>query len=493
MYSLFKRLWHSPTFTSWVSKAAVSLRLLVIMPLLLNRFDDVELSAWLLFSSFMYFSELVVGQTNLVFSRMIALVNGGAKNLAPVTSGKKLDTVGETNWLLMERLFGSLSILNGFVSILGILIAAIMGVVSLPSVIGGHDHSDLIWSAFGVFIVGGLISYLLKMYSSVLRGLNKVSLTNRWDSLFAIISAFSGAIVLFLEGNIFHMALVMEFFVVLGSLLQVLLLYFIVEPRFRDFKLVHWDREINAWVWPPLWRGMVQNIATRGGTRIGLIMLSRHLQPSQLSSVLLSVKLLTILEGISIMSVSSHVPRFGKLLGQGNLCKLRESMIRGFRITAFTQCSGIIFIGFSAYLGIALIKSSVSFLELSMFFPLAVLHMLAAQVRQSLIICASGNNIVAIPRLTLAALITLIMTFVLLPIYGFWGFIVSAYVPLILIVNLQPLRLGCRLLGITEKSFIRSTTFVPWLCLACAMLIALFLPVERWSIKFAELIGAFIG
>lgn len=71
MRALVLRLWNSPTVTSWGSRGAQSIRLFVVLPLILNRFNEVELAAWFLFGSIIFFSEVISMQTAMTFNDSI--------------------------------------------------------------------------------------------------------------------------------------------------------------------------------------------------------------------------------------------------------------------------------------------------------------------------------------------------------------------------------------------------------------------------------------
>ena len=79
-------LWHSPTFTTWGNYATQSLRLLLVTPLILTRFNETEIAAWYLFASLNFFGAVVSSRLGLTFSRMFSFAMGGADNLAPIKS-----------------------------------------------------------------------------------------------------------------------------------------------------------------------------------------------------------------------------------------------------------------------------------------------------------------------------------------------------------------------------------------------------------------------
>ncbi len=478
MRTLFFRLWNSPTFTSWGSRASQSIRLLIILPLVINTFDEVQLSAWFLFSSIIFFSEMMSMQTSLVFSRMFALANGGASDLSPIRDGKVQESSGQPNWPLIGSLYGTTQSLNAILAVLGLLLVLVLGYFSLAPVVEGYADSQDIWLAFIVFALGTFIVEFFRKYQVALRGMNHVALTSRWDTLFNLISPIAGAAMLLSGGSIFELAVVMQAVLSLGILRQWALLHFVAEPQFRNFRLWGWDRQILIWVWEPLWRGIVQMLANRGSTRVSTIALARYTDPALLAPILLAVRLLDILESFSDTPITSHAPRFGRLLAAGQIDRFRQGMERAFRLSSWVQVGGVIAIGLFASAGLQVLGTDKSFIAMSAFFSLGIAHTLLSTVRKSLMITMVGNNVVAVERFILATAVTTVLAFTIIPASPFWGFLASAYLPVVLIANIKPLLIGCRSMNTCMSKFAAHTFIIPYTLLLAMAYAVIILPIE---------------
>jgi len=484
--AFLSRLWQSPTFTSWGNKIAASARLFLVLPLLLNRFDEVQLAAWFLFGTILFFGGLVAAQSNLVLSRMVSVACGGAKDLGVISSDHRPETSGLPNWPLVERLYGSMGGIHLVNSLLGGVIALLLGWFSLSAVIQDYEGAAAIWAAFFIFLIGQLLVQIFARYTTTLRGLNQVALTNRWEALFVLLSAVSGGLTLWVGGGVIHLAVVMQSFLLIGVLSQRALLMYVVEPRFKSVPVWRIDRQIMSWVWEPLWRSFIRAVANRGSSKVAVVVLARHTDPSVLTSLLLSLRLLETVEDIAVTPMTSHVPRFGRLLAQGEVGRFRSGVCRALRLSCFFQVAGIIAIAYCGYVGLAFIGSESKLLGQTLFLVLAFAHLLASQIRQSLMITVIGNNIIAVGRLSFSAILSALLAVILIPAYPIIGFIISAYLPLILILNLYPLGRGCELMEIPTGQVIGRTTAVPWMCLFGALILSLFVPWESWSQQWAK-------
>jgi len=487
MRKLFSRAWHSPTVTSWLGRLGQFARLLLVLPLVLKQFDEVELATWFLFSSILFFSILVVSQVALSFSRMIALASGGAADLSPIQSGERRGAAGNANWSLIFRLYRTVRSLNALSASVCLLVVLAMGYFSLGPMLENYEGARNIWWAFIVFAFGQYIRDLLQQYYIALRGLNKVALTNRWRLLVSLLSSFLGAIALYLGGGILCLSLVMQLVMLVGVLVNRILLYQ-TESRFRDVKGFGWDAAILGWAWTPFWKRFVQSLANRGGSRIAMVFLARSMEPVALSSVLIAMRFLNVLDDMATAPVSSNVPRLGRVLGAGRINQFRTELIRKYRLVDWLLVLGIGAIGAGAPAGLELIGSSKKFLPLTLFAGLAAVQFLATQVRHTLMISAIGNNIVSVYRFSFAALLSVLLSVFLIPLEPFWGFVIAAYVPLIIVANWQPLKHGCALMEVPIRLFVCKTTLFPWIVLGIVLLSFYCLPVEAFVARCVSLV-----
>ena len=490
MLFMLKRLWNSPTITSWGNKLAASTKFFLVLPLLLTRFGEVQLAAWFLFGSIMFFSSIVGAQASLILSRMVSAAYGGAEHLNAVTEISKRQKEEEMppNWCLLERLYGAMPVIDLFNALLGGVVALVLGWFSLSPLLAGVDDSSQIWAAFGVFVFGQFALQALRRFAVTLRGLGHVPLTNRWDAIFELLSAIAGVATLALGGGILQLAIVMQVFLIAGVLRQWVLLMFVVEPRFGRVPLWSLDAEIFSWIWKPLWRSIIRALASRGATKVSAVILARNADAGTLASILLSLRLLEMLEDVAIAPIASHVPRLGKLLAQGRTEQFRAGVLRAFRLVCSLQCLGVIAIGYGGYVALDLIEAETKLLEQDLFFSLSIAYVLASQVRQTLMITVIGNNIIGVSRLVVSSICTVVLSILLIPRFPVVGFIASAYIPIVAIMNVYPIRCGCRLMRSRVVCFMREAMLLPWAVLLVFASVSMLVPFEEWSSKLSNLL-----
>jgi len=396
---------------------------------------------------------------------MVSVAYGGASDLSPIRPGVIRDSADQANWSLIERLFCTMKSINAVVSIIGLCVLLVLGCFSLAPVLENFEGARAIWLAFYVFCFGQFINQLFRHYTITLRGLNQVALTSRWDILFSILSSAFGAVAIIAGGGIFELACVIQIFVVLNLLRQWLLLTNVVEPRFQRMKAWSVDSQIMKWSWEPVGKGLVQCLANRGGSKMSVLVLARCMDPGLLGGVLLTVRMLDVVDDLASTALSCHIPNLGRLLGAEKLTEFRQVLVRKFRMMSGVQVLGLCCLGLFANYFLALIDSNVKMVDPSLFWILACSHFFVSAIRQSLMISAAGNNIVCVARFVVAAFCSIILARYFIPLSPFLGFVIAAYCPVIFIVNTQPLIQGCALMQERPLSFFTQTMLLPWLAL----------------------------
>ena len=478
------RIWHSPTFTSWGNKIAASARIFLVLPLLLNNLDQVELAAWLLFGTILFFGSILGAQTSLVLSRMVSVAYGGATQLAEIRSMPKSLSPGAPNWKLLLQLYQVMRPILLICAVIGAIISLVLGWFSLSALTLGHESASDIWCAFFIFIAGQFFSQLFRLYAVFLRGLNQVALSQRWEALFELLSAIVGCLILVKNGSIVHLALAMQVIILLGNFCQWYLLTHNVEPRFYALKSWIADRQIFLWTWQPLKKSLIRAIANKGAARVGAIVLARNTEPVLLSSILLVLRLLDTLEDFALAPMTSHVPRFGAFLAAGAIKQFREGVLRALRLSFFLQCSGIIVAGYGIYLVVDLFDLDWALPDHTWFLLLATAHLIASQIRQSLMITVIGNNIIGVRRMLVTAVISCLLAILLIPSYPLIGFICCSYLPIIFILNTYPAKCGCSLMEISVGKFMRVVVFYPLLSVFAALLFSILFSWSDFCTKF---------
>lgn len=465
------RLWGSPTVTAWSAMAGQSLRLLVLMPLILKKFDEAAVASWLLFGSIMFVGSLLANQIVVLFSRMIALAMGGATDLSPIVHGSSSRGSGIPNWFLVKRVFGTASTAVLFVALLSLTCASLMGAWGLRGIVEDSASADKIWWAFYVMLLGDSIVQVFQRYAIVLRGMNYVALVNRWDALFALASASAGALVLILGGGIFELACVMQTVLFVGAVRYWLIIRHLGIMELTPLPRLCLDKEVLLSAWKPLIKSLMQSFANMGAIRLSTVVYARYADASSVAALLLVLRLYDVSWMISSAPLTSKVPIFARMLAEGQLKSFRERVMRALCMSRWLLVLGCLLAAGAGGFVLSLINSEGYFLPWDQALLFALVYVVVAGTRQDLVVSVIGNNVVAAGRYAVAAILTALLSPYFIDKLGFWGFLMVAYAPTFILVNFSPLKSGANLLGIAPWVLFRKAIFFPMLAFACGAVI----------------------
>lgn len=450
-------VWESPTIMSWLNKGASMLRMFILLPLVLIYFNEIEVASWLLFSSIIFFSDIINEQASLIVSRMIAAAHGGAKDLEIISSDRKPEVIGQSNWDLIKHLYGSLGPLNILLAAIGLAAASLMGIFAFIPLLNEYENSQTIWNALIVFLLGQFICHSFRRYASMIRGCSRVALNSRWEALFSILSTFLGALILLLGGDILFLATVMQIVLLLRVFCQYKLMSCYIVPAGIILKAWKYDQKISLLVFNPLWKSIIRSFTMSGAAKLAIVLLSRNLDPASLAKFLLSLRLIDLVDQFSSVPLTSHVPKFANLLAANKISKLRKDFISAFRTSMLLEVLGILFILYFGARILSLFGPNAEIIMMQQFAILSAFYLFWSYVKRSCVLTLIGNNIIAVKRLILSLILSSFVLFAVVPVSPFWGYIAGAYMPMILMLNIYPIAEGCKLIDISSASFLNKT------------------------------------
>ena len=458
---VFRRLWHSPTFTTWVNQAVQALRLLAVTPLLLVSFETTEIAAWYLFGSLTFFGSLVSGRVGLTFTRMIAFAMGGATDLSAIKGKVERRPDVDPNWPLIERAYATTGTLNACLTLGIIALALLMGWYGLENLLANYENAGTVWAAFGVMIFSQSAVFFFQRYPIALKGMNYVALTNRWNAIFSLLSVVAGVATLQAGGGILALTCVMQGVILLNILRNRFLLRFVEGGRFKSFRTFKLDRQMVGWALEPAWKGFFVTLANSGTIQVAAVLCARFLSVAEAASLLLTLRLLTSFKSVSDAPFFSHMPRIARLFGEGNTELLGQIVPRKLflcQVMFGGFVFGLVLLGAPA---LEFIGSNASLTAAPITALLGLGLLLTNFIRICLVVSASGNHIVCVQREIWAFLITAVLLYLLLPIMGLQGVLIGLFLPTIVILNLVPARIAANKLGVPFSRLLILTALIP--------------------------------
>ncbi|MGJ3243028.1 MAG: hypothetical protein ACFE0O_08760 [Opitutales bacterium] len=434
-----RALWTSPTFTTWGNYAAQSLRLLLVTPLILTRFNETEIAAWYLFASLNFFGTTLSQRLGLTFSRMFAFAMGGASNLAPIKGKRAQENEGQPDWQAFERAYGTMGSINLGVAGVNVLIALGMGWFGLSNLLAGYEDKATIWGAFAVIQTASFFQFVYQRFAIALRGMNYVALANRWGIVFALLSVAVGSGVLLLGGNIIVLAAAMQAVSLAGLLRNWFLLRHVQEGRVCRMQAHHFDRQVFGWAWEPTWKGFVGHFGLLGSTQLTAILYTGFGTKADVASYLFGLRIMQTITQIGQAPFSAHQPLMSRLKAAGDKWQLKVVFQNKALASLSLMTAGICLVGATFPSLFNFFDVSITFIDTWAWFAYGILTLL---VRLMVFICAFfsiGNEIVYYAEFFFSALLSALLIILIQNKFGIYGPIIASSISPLVMLNIKPI------------------------------------------------------
>lgn len=455
------KIWNSPTFTGLGVKLTRPLRLLLVTPLVLTSFSEVEIAAWYLFASISLFGNLIRARIELTFQRMISMAHGGATDLSPVKKAVEREGKREPNWEGIYRVFRCLSLLQAIVVLFTTAITTVIGYWTLRNIVSGQPEASIVYRSFAILMMTSFFNGAFGYLAVTIRGLGNMALVSRWNIVSSLVSVVAGASVLALGGGMLILVIVMQVTVMLVLLRNFWLISRVNGGRLKGHFLPKWDQQVWSWAWQPLWKGAITQFANHGVLQLSSLILSFYAATAQLSAFLLSVSLLSTAKQLAMTPFFSQQPRFSRLMSAGKLGELRSLASRRILICQVILLLFVLGGGVVGPVLLSMIGAKATLLEFPLWCMLGFYFFYERFNTYNLAVCAAGNSIQLYWRQAFTGGVCLVLLWFLIPSMGALGAIISLLVPSLLLMNFSAAKLAAKQLGASTSTWLRAS-YIPF-------------------------------
>ncbi len=357
------RLWNSSTIMTWLSYLTKSANILLILPLILKKFEAEEIAVWYLFATILAMSGLADLGFRNTFVRLIAHAMGGVKDIMSYVNGRIDGAEISPNWQLVEKLFSAMKIIYKYITILVFFILLFFGTLAMIKPIKDAGNSVLIWYAWGIIIIGISAEFYGKIYVNYLEGLFKIALVRRYETFFKIGSIISNLLVLKYSPSILNLALINSLWMIINLYRNKYLANKVYNKQLKYFTSSPLEKDFFFKIWSPAWRGGISGLMSNGLTNLTSIIYAQVGDSALVASYTVALRLITEIRNVSNAPLYSKIPLLSRLRANGDLNKLKHIAQNGMRIAHYVFICGVIVIALFFEDFITLFNSNIHFVE----------------------------------------------------------------------------------------------------------------------------------
>ncbi len=354
-------IWNSPTLMTWLSYFTRASSLFVILPMILTKFTDAEISLWYLFSAVITLSSLADFGFRATFTRIISFAFGGAKHIG-VHKGQASEK-GKVNWSLIERIYSSMKRIYKWLSLAILLFMVSFGTWSMIRPISLVSPENLPWLAWSIIVFTTVIKFYGTIYQNYLEGLNKIALVRKAESVVSTGLIISSVIVLYFGGKLLELVIIFQLFGLFNIVVNIFLARKIENRKILKFKKIAFEKKFFDQIWQPAWRSGISGLMSIGLTNLTGILYAQIGSVQLVAAYLLALKIINQIKEVSMAPFYSKIPLMSRLRVQGKMKELISISQKGMMLSHLVFVLSVLFVSLFSKPLLEFINSNVSFVE----------------------------------------------------------------------------------------------------------------------------------
>lgn len=365
-YSLWKKIWDSPTFTTWGSFIATLLGWVLLLPFALNRLTTSEIALWYFFRIFTDLRPIVDMGFSPTFIRQIAYAFGGSGEFENPVQKSLGSSNPEVHWGAVEKTYFTMEYIYIRLAIILLIFLATLGTLSTIRPISLTERPTQGWVAWGLVIISTSIYLRGNSYTSFLQGSNNIPLYRRWEALFAMGAIPTGVIVLLLGGGLLGLVATEQFWLIVSVLRNRFLTKRICQFEINRPLKTQFSREVFNVIWPRSCRSGLGILMGYGVMQFSGLVYSQVGNTPDVAAYLLALRFAQNISTFSRVPFYSRLPQMATLYASNRHEELLAIAKRGMKISHWLYSLGFISFGIIAPIALSVIKSNTGFVPQSL-------------------------------------------------------------------------------------------------------------------------------
>jgi O-antigen/teichoic acid export membrane protein len=478
LITAIRRLWDSPTITTWLSFVTRGLGLLVLTPIILNRFSTAEINVWYLLLTLIGLQMLADFGFSPSFSRAIAYALGGVQRIEKIQALPTVSELGgEPNWPLLLRVLATMRGIYHWLSVGAVLLLGVGGTLALLKPISQLAAAGPAWGAWLAVLAATFVTFRGNFLVSYLQGINMIAILRRWEALWTAAGLITAAAVAWFGGGIFWVILANQSFSAFNVLWNLSVARKALGGKLKESDGVPFDREIFDSVWPAAWRSGLGVFMSNGVIQASSLVYAQIGAARTLASFLLAMRLMQTVVGFSQAPFYSKIPAMARSYAQGRRDDVLALARRGMQVSYAVFLAGIIGIGLFVPPLLVAIHSKALFVPRDLWTIMAIAFLIERIGAMNMQLYSLSNHIVWHIANGITGAVYIVLCFLSVPRIGIWGFPVSMAISYLLCYTTYGIHLAHKLFTLHAVRHELSTWALP----SCAVLVGLLILSWRFS------------
>lgn len=441
---------------TWGSLTTKSLTYIIIIPLVLKQFPTNEIALWFLFANVIAFGYMLDMGFTHTFVRLVAYLMGGLHKLESIQT-EESTSAGEINWDEMRQLYGSMGTIYTILAAILFLSLATLGTLGIQKLIMEVEDTSSLWLAWSFICIGLPLSFMGQKYEAMLRGMNKIALINRWNTLFNLCMGINLVVVLVVGGHLYLMVLTTQLWGLATVGRNRILLWILLGHRSHAFSAYRLNKRIFEVAWAPAWRTGILTASTVGISNLSGIIFAQYASSTDIAIYLLSLRIMNLISQFSWAPFYSRLPLYAQLKASGNHSELMRIGFDKLNKSLYVFIAGALAFGIVGEYLFTFIDSEVGMIPTLLWILMMMVWFLERHHAMHAQIYMTTNKVPFYVSAGLSGIFNIGLLLFLVPQYGMWAPPISLFISNLMVNNWYSVRKSLSIFGMPfGKYFIGS-------------------------------------
>lgn len=428
--NIWDRVTNNATIMTWVNQFVNIGSALFILPLLLRKFDELEISFWLLINIFNQLSMLADTGFGPTIIRAVSFFKAGASELP--TNKEDFNNLSvkkdRPNYNKLSDLLSTSNRIYLVISFLSVLLLSTLGLLITWNIfkLSGFRIDFII--AFCIVILNSYVALQTVKWIAFMTGLDYVAKTNSFSSIIGIIRVLVYVIILLIAPSVLNL-MIFNFIatVVIYIYLKNFILKWFAKNKVQQNKRQYFDKKIFNAIWPATWK--------LGGIFWGNYLISyassiiivQTDNTSLMANYLFTQRVFLIIKRMSEAPFYANVQKTFKLLAQKKIRLFKLIVSEYIFLSLVISILSIFGIGLFGNMILILFDIDTQFLSGMIFIVMSLTLIFELHSGMHATIYTSTNQIPFLIPSIISGGIILSIGFFILPFYGLFGIILLQF------------------------------------------------------------------
>lgn len=452
-----KNILNSPTIMTYIAYLVTFGNAILILPLLLLKFNDTELSIWFLLNTIMMMAVLADSGFGATLIRSVSYFYSGAKEIPKNIDEfkKKQKNIPDINSEGVAKLFQTANVIYIFLGIFAILLLLVIGPLLLENIISLSNDQDTMWNAFYTLVVTIFVNMQITKWSSFIQGFDGVALERQVASLLGITKIIVFMVLLLMNYGILSL-------LIAGLLINILKFITLKKIMKKIFK-VHKIEQINIFkVDHKILYSILPSTLKFGAIQAGgyfvnygtSLIVSQLNSPTLIATFLVTQRIIFFIRQIAQVPIYANLPRVFQLLAKHEFSELKlflaKNIILGLSMLFVTLSIMSIF-GNDI---LEMMGTDKKIVPINIFLVMAISIMLEYHHAIHAQIYMGSNHIPFLFPALVSGFLILGIGFNVVDTYGLMGIVLTQFFVQLSINNWYPVYLDLKLLNWKLKDYL---------------------------------------